>query len=89
MSESSYQEYSKDYSKMENRLEYLKHYNTLDTQIMIPIIEGLSKMFASNDIDMLRNLSLSSNSNQAKYGLAYKDFNMNEDYSLNQKQHSN
>jgi hypothetical protein len=65
-----------------NRLSYLLHYNERDTQIMLPIIDGLTNLFWENKIDMLHNLSLSSCSSQAKYALAYKDFDINQDYNV-------
>jgi hypothetical protein len=65
-----------------SRLEYLLYYNERDTQIMLPIIDGLTDLFWENKIDMLHNLSLSSCSSQTKYALAYKDFNINADYSV-------
>jgi hypothetical protein len=71
-----------DYAKMKDNLEYLRFYNIKDTQIMIPIIEGLIKKYSEYGVDMLQNLLLSSNSSQVKYGLAYKNFNLNEDYNL-------
>jgi hypothetical protein len=69
-SEEEYQIYLKESEGM-NRLSYLLHYNERDTQIMLPIIDGLTNLFWENNIDMLHNLSLSSCSSQAKYALAY------------------
>jgi HEPN domain-containing protein len=65
-----------------SRLEYLLYYNERDTEIMIPIIEGLIDLFWENKVDMLQNLSLSSCSNQTKYALAFRDFNIDEDYNV-------
>jgi hypothetical protein len=63
-----------------NRFDYLLYYNERDTQIMTPIVDGLIDLFWENKIDMLHNLSLSSCVSQAKYALAYKDFDINQDY---------
>jgi uncharacterized protein with WD repeat len=49
---------------------------------MLPIFDGLTDLFWDNKIDMLRNLSLSSCSSQAKYALAYKDFDIDGDYNV-------
>jgi hypothetical protein len=81
ISDIDYEIYLKDTLNKKNRLEYLKYFNVVDTQIMIPIIEGLSEKFAGDKVDMLRNLSLSSTSSQVKYALAYIDFDINEGYS--------
>jgi hypothetical protein len=62
-----------------NGLSYLLHYNERDTQIILPILVGLTDLFWDNKIDMLRNVSLSSCSSQAKYTLAYKDFDIDGD----------
>ena len=64
-----------------NRLEYLEWYNTQDVIIMSPIIDFLIHKFQEFDVDMLRNISLSSCADQVKFALAYKDFNINFDYS--------
>jgi hypothetical protein len=59
-----------------NRLEYLEWYNTQDVIIMCPIIDFLIHKFQEFDVDMLRNISLSSCTDQVKFALAYKDFNI-------------
>jgi hypothetical protein len=64
-----------------NRLEYLEWYNTKDVIIMCPIIDFLIHKFAEYNVDMLRNISLSSCADQMKFAMAYKDFNINSDYS--------
>jgi hypothetical protein len=63
------------------RLEYLEWYNTQDVIIMCPIIDFLMNKFEENNIDMLRNISLSSCADQVKFAMAYKNFNFKEDYS--------
>jgi hypothetical protein len=80
ISESEYNNFF-DLSKNMNRLEYLEWYNTQDVIIMCPIIDFLIHKFAEYNVDMLRNISLSSCANQVKFAMAYKDFNINSDYS--------
>jgi hypothetical protein len=68
-----------------NRLEYFEWYNTQDVIIMYPIVDFLIHKFQDFDVDMLRNISLSSCDDQMKFALAYKDFNINFDYSQQTK----
>jgi hypothetical protein len=56
-------------------------YNTQDVVIMCPIIDFLIRKFEEFDVDMLKNVSLSSCADQIKYATAYKDFNIRRDYS--------
>jgi hypothetical protein len=49
---------------------------------MIPMIDARI-MYNNYYVDMLRNLSLSSCASQIKYALAYKDFDINKDDSVN------
>jgi hypothetical protein len=63
ISETEYNTY-KELSKDKNRLEYLEWYNTQDVLIMCPIIDFLIHKFREYDIDMLRNISLSSCADQ-------------------------
>jgi hypothetical protein len=48
---------------------------------MCPIIDFLIHKFAEYNVNMLRNISLSSCADQVKFAMAYKDFNINSDYS--------
>jgi hypothetical protein len=66
-----------------NRSEYLEWYNTQDVIIMYAIIDFLIHKFKEFDVNMLRNISLSSCVDQVKFALAHKDFNINSDYSDN------
>jgi hypothetical protein len=68
-----------------SRLDYLEWYNTQDVLIMCPIIDFLINQFHKYDIDMLRNISLSSCADQVKFVMAYKDFDINGDYSIQQE----
>jgi hypothetical protein len=48
---------------------------------MCPIIDFLIREFEKFNIDMLKNISLSSCANQVKFAMVYNDFNINYDYS--------
>jgi hypothetical protein len=48
---------------------------------MCPIVDFLIHKFREYDIDMLINISLSACVDQVKFAMAYKDFNINKDYS--------
>jgi hypothetical protein len=54
-----YYSYLKLAKHFKTRLEYLEWYNTQDVIIMCPIIDFLINKFEENNIDMLRNISLS------------------------------
>ena len=77
-----YEIYLKDYKNFKNRWDYLRHYNVLDTKIMINPIDNLICNFETYGIDMLHNISLASNASSTKYALAYKDFDIHEDYNF-------
>ena len=68
--------------KFPNRLEYFKHYCNKDVEIMIKPIDNLIASTFEYKVDMLGNLSLSSNASMIKYASAYKDFNLDENYSF-------
>jgi hypothetical protein len=70
-----------DAKNYKTRLEYLLHYNEEDTIIMCPIIDKLISCYKPYGVDMLHQISLSSNASQLKYAMAYKHFDMNADYS--------
>jgi hypothetical protein len=48
---------------------------------MCPIIDKLISCYKPYGVDMLHQISLSSNASQLKYAMVYKNFNMNADYS--------
>jgi hypothetical protein len=52
---------------------------------MCPIIDVLIHKFQKYDIYMLRNISLSSCADQVKFAVAYKDFDINNNYSVYQE----
>jgi hypothetical protein len=76
-----YEEYLDVAKNFKTRLDYLLYYNVLDTQIMFPIINALVEKFQTLNVDLLRNFSLSACAAEAKYAMAYKDFDINGDYS--------
>jgi hypothetical protein len=78
-------EYLNEFAEYPTRKDYLLHYNELDTQIMVPIIDTLIDNFAAYYVDMLKNISLSACSSQVKYAIPYRDFDINADYSLQTK----
>jgi hypothetical protein len=80
-----YYSYLKLAKQFKTRLEYLEWYNTQDVIIMCPIIDFLINKFEENNTDMLRNISLSSCADQVKFAMAYKSFNIKEDYSKQEK----
>jgi hypothetical protein len=88
ISDEDYARYLKE-QEGKTRLEYLRYYNELDTQIMLPIIDAHITLYNTYHVDMLRNLSLSSCSSQVKYALTIKDFDINAVYNLNSKANYN
>jgi hypothetical protein len=52
---------------------------------MCPIIDFFIHQFQEYNIDMLRNISLSACTDQVKFMMAYKDFNINSNYSQHTK----
>jgi hypothetical protein len=81
ISDKEYAQYLADVPNFPTRLEYLLHYNEPDTKIMLPIINTLISKFAEYGVDMLKNLSLSSNASQVKYANAYDGFSISANYS--------
>ncbi|KAI5543715.1 DNA/RNA polymerase superfamily, partial [Trichomonas vaginalis G3] len=80
ISDSDYQIYLNDAKNFKNRLEYFIHYCNKDVEIMIDPIDKIIEETFVYKIDVLHNLSLSSNASMIRYALAYKDFNPNEKY---------
>jgi hypothetical protein len=85
ISEKEYFDYLTLNQQFSNRLEYFLAYNKQDIIIMIPIIEKLIKGFADQNVDMLRNISLSACASQAKFAILYENFDIDGDYSVNSK----
>ena len=85
ISDEEYEAYVEDSKNFKNRWEYLEHYNRLDTEGMISPLDNLIELNAKYHIDMLNNLSLSSNSSMTKYALCYKDFDPFANYAREQR----
>ena len=84
ISDEDYKKYLEDCKNFKTRWDYLEYYNKLDTQAMIEPLNNLIEKTAKYKVDMLSNLSLSANSSNTKYALAYKDFNPYENYARQQ-----
>ncbi|KAA6402583.1 MAG: hypothetical protein EZS28_001893 [Streblomastix strix] len=82
LSEDKYKEYLVESSKYKTRWDYLKHYNILDTRILIEPIDYLIKLMFKYKVDMLANISMSQCSNAIKYSMVYNDFDIKGDYNL-------
>jgi hypothetical protein len=76
-----YCSYLKLAKQFKTRLKYLEWYNKQGMIIMCLIIDFLINKFEENNIDMLKNISLSSCADHVKFAMAYKNFNIKEDYS--------
>ena len=88
ITQSQYSEYLKDASKFKSRWEYLEAYNINDTVIMIDPIDKLIEHNAKFNVDLISNLSLSKNASCIKYALAYKNFDVNENYGIINKENT-
>ncbi|KAA6368309.1 MAG: hypothetical protein EZS28_036164, partial [Streblomastix strix] len=80
LSEIKYQVYLIEAIQFANRWDYLKHYNILDTRVLIEPIDYLIDLMFKYKVDMLANISMSQCSNAIKYSMAYNDFDINGDY---------
>ncbi|KAA6376801.1 MAG: hypothetical protein EZS28_027672 [Streblomastix strix] len=80
LSEAKYQAYLIEAAMFANRCDYLKHYDILDTRILIEFIDYLIDLMFKCKVDMLANISMSLRSNAIKYSKAYNDFDINGDY---------
>ena len=78
INDEDYKDYVEDAKRFINRWEYLRHYNELDTQIMISPIDNIIDFTWEYKVDALRNLSLSANASAIKYAIAYKDFKVRD-----------
>ena len=83
ISDDDYMTYLRDRLNYKNRLEYFIHYCNVDVEIMIDPIDTIINETFEYKIDMLHNLSLSSNASMIRYALAYSDFDPNETYPEN------
>ncbi|KAA6366738.1 MAG: hypothetical protein EZS28_037735, partial [Streblomastix strix] len=80
LSEVKYKEYLVEAAKHKTRWDYLKHYNILDTRVLIEPIDYLIELMFKYNVDMLANISMSQCSNAIKYSMAYNGFDINGDY---------
>ena len=80
ISDEDYKIYLEDMKGYKNRLEYFIHYCNKDVEIMIDPIDNIINETFEYKIDMLHNLSLSSNASMIRYSLAYNDFDINAFY---------
>ncbi|KAA6378560.1 MAG: hypothetical protein EZS28_025915 [Streblomastix strix] len=78
MTVDDYLSYIQDAINYATRLDYLQHYNELDTKIMIQQLENLINWFYQYKVDMLSFKSLAANANSIKYAITYKDFDLND-----------
>ena len=74
ISDEEYAIYLEDYKNYKNRLDYFIHYCDQDVMIMIDPIDSIINETFEYKIDMLHNMSLSSNASMIRYALAYEDF---------------
>ncbi|KAA6399668.1 MAG: hypothetical protein EZS28_004801 [Streblomastix strix] len=80
LSEVKYKEYLVEAAKHKSRWDYLKHYNILDTRVLIEPIDYMIEQMFKYNVDMLDNISISQCSNAIKYSMSYNDFDINGDY---------
>lgn len=80
ISDEDYSIYVNDIINFDNHWEYLKFYNIKDVEGMISPINNLISNWAQYGIDLLKNYSLSACASKVKYALAYRDFNLHENY---------
>ncbi|KAA6369906.1 MAG: hypothetical protein EZS28_034567, partial [Streblomastix strix] len=80
LNEVKYKEYLVEVAKHKTRWDYLKHYNILDTRVLIEPIDYLIELMFKYKVDMLANISMSQCSNAIKYSMAYNGFDINGDY---------
>ncbi|KAA6398613.1 MAG: hypothetical protein EZS28_005858 [Streblomastix strix] len=69
LSEDKYKEYLVEAAKHKQRWDYLKHYNILDTRVLIEPIDYLIELMFKYNVDMLANISMSQCCNAIKYSM--------------------
>ncbi|KAA6358741.1 MAG: hypothetical protein EZS28_045732, partial [Streblomastix strix] len=77
--EDKYKEYLVEAAKHKSRWDYLKHYNILDTRVLIEPIDYLIELMFKYKVNMLANISMSQCANAIKYSMAYNGFDINGD----------
>ena len=80
ISDEDYSTYLQDTKNYTNRLEYFIHYCDMDVMIMLDPIDSIIAETFEYKIDMLHNMSLSSNASMIRYSLAYEGFNPRDSY---------
>ena len=86
ISEQDYKDYVSDMKSNDwTHWDYLKKYNVLDTQIMIPALNFMIDHNAQYGIDLLCYVSLSSYACAMKYAMAYDGFSIDGDYNKEDK----
>lgn len=80
ISDEDYKTYLEDSKNYKSRLEYFIHYCNKDVEIMIDPIDAIINETFEHKVDMLHNMSLSSNASMIRYSMAFKDFKPNEFY---------
>ena len=88
LSKSDYEAYVIDAKNYSTRWDYLLAYNDNDVEMMIKPIDNLIELNAQYHVDLISNLSLSKCSACIKYALAYKDFDINKDYEVVNKENT-
>ena len=80
MSDDDYKCFKTEFMKYKNFYDYTKFYNEQDIKIMFPIVDNVIDRYASDNEDMLQNLSLSGLASSIKYLKCYDDFDVNKSY---------
>ncbi|KAA6402103.1 MAG: hypothetical protein EZS28_002374 [Streblomastix strix] len=80
LSEVKYKDYLVEAAKHKSRCDYLKHYNILDTRVLIEPIDYLIKLMFKYKVDLLAIISMSQCSNAIKYSMAHNDIDINDNY---------
>ncbi|KAA6399201.1 MAG: hypothetical protein EZS28_005271 [Streblomastix strix] len=80
ISEDNYKEYLVEDAKFKTCWDYLKHYNILDTLILIEPIDFLNNLMFRYKFDILANISIAQCANAIKYSMCYSDFDINGNY---------
>ena len=85
ITDEDYATYLEDTKNFKNRLDYFIHYCDMDVKIMIDPIDAIIAETFEYNVDMLHNMSLSSNASMIRYSLAYEDFNPRVTYASTTK----
>jgi len=80
ISDVDYQTYLESAKPFESRFDYFVHYCNVDVEIMVHPIINLINIIFDHKVDMLHNLSLSSNASMIRYSKLYNDFDISMTY---------